>query len=321
MSRLFLFGSLATALAAFWFSVPAQAGGLYVSTELGMNFGRAMDMLGASNDRASVCDGYINPRYSDVENTPGYTSYNCTGPDRGSTGDWQNGFSSAQGILFGAALGYRVRDSRFRIELEYFYRDTGYDEVSDIQAASGESGDKLEQELVLATDGIDSMVSHNPFANLYVDFTNDSKFTPYIGMGAGFGFTEVDYSSVWARNSDAGQIDTGAGLPNADEIRANLAGTTSVGLAKLEDTLFGYQALIGVDYELNESLLLGVKGRWIKFESLMDSGVVWDPLRGHPPYLRTPEQVAGGDREFVEGRIRLDDIEMFAVSLSLKYQF
>lgn len=49
--------------------------------------------------------------------------------------------------------------------------------------------------------------------------------------------------------------------------------------------------------------------------------MVWDPLRGHPPYLRTPAQAAGGDREYMSGRIELDDIEMFAISMNLKYQF
>ena len=64
-------------------AAPVQAGGFYFSTELGMNFGSSMDMTGYSNDRASVCDGYINPMYATVTSTPGYENYNCTQPDRG----------------------------------------------------------------------------------------------------------------------------------------------------------------------------------------------------------------------------------------------
>ncbi len=310
---------------ACWIAIPAQAAGsgFYVSGELGMNFGSSMDMTGVSNDRASVCDGYINPTYNQVEGATGYEDYNCTGANRGATGDWYNDFSSDEGVLFGTALGYRMRDSRFRVELEYFYRDTGYDETSDVHGASGESGDKLEQELVRTIDRIGSLTSHNVFANLYVDFANDSKFTPYIGVGVGFGFTEAEHGSVWQRNNDAARITTGEDLDNADEIRENLAGTGSFADTELDDTLFGYQILFGVDYELTESLLLGVKGRWVDFDSFEDGGIVWDPLRGHPPYLRTPEQAAatGGDREFMSGGIKLDDIEMFAVSMNLKYQF
>ena len=256
-------------------AVPVHAEGFYVSSELGMNFGSSLDMTGVSNDRASVCDEYINPMYDQVEGTAGYEDYNCTGPNRGSTGSWYNDFSSDEGVLLGTALGYRMRDSRFRVELEYFYRDTGYDETSDVHSASGESGDKLEQELVRTYDRLGSLTSHNLFANLYIDFASDSKFTPYVGAGVGFGFTDVEYGSLWARNDDAARITTGEGLPNATEIRANLANTASVEDTKLEDTLFGYQILVGVDYALTEALLLGVKGRWVDFDTFEDGGLVW----------------------------------------------
>ena len=321
MRRYFSIFATAGTLVLCSMTVPGQAGGFYVSGELGMNFGEKLDMAGKSKDRASVCDGYINPRYAEVEGMAGYEGYNCTGPDRGTTGGWQNSFSSDEGVLFGTALGYRLSDSRFRLELEYFYRDTGYDEISNVHGGVGENSDKLQQEIVRAIDGIDSLVSHNLFANLYVDFANDSRFTPYIGAGIGFGFTEVDYSSMWARNPDAARIETGAGLPNAEEIRANLAGTASVTQKQLDDTLFGYQLMVGVDYALTDVLSLGVKGRWVDFDSLSQSGVVWDPLRGHAPYLRTPEQASGGDREHVSGRIKIDDIELFGISLNLRYRF
>ena len=321
MRRLFPLGISLAILTVFCMASSVQAGGFYLSSELGINFGEKVDMTGKSNDRASVCDGYINPMYDQVEGTAGYTDYNCTGPDRGATGDWHNSFGSDEGVLFGAALGYRLNDSRFRVELEYFYRDTGYDDTADVYSASGESGDKLEQELVRTIDRLGSLTSHNLFANVYVDFASDSKFTPYVGVGVGFGFTEAEYGSLWARNSDASLITPGEGLPNAAEIRANLASTSSHADTELDDTLFGYQILVGVDYALTDTLMLGVKGRWVDYDSFDDGGVVWDPLRGHPPYLRTPAQAAGGDREHVSGRIKLDDIEMFAVSVNLKYQF
>ena len=321
MKRLFPLGISLAILAVFCMASSVQAGGFYLSGELGINFGGSVDVAGKSNDRASVCDGYINPMYESVTQTPAYESYNCTGPNRGAVGGWRNRIRSDEGVLFGTAIGYHIRDSRFRVELEYFYRDTGYDETSDVHRASGVQGDKLQQELVRTIDRLGSLTSHNLFANLYMDFAGDSKFTPYIGVGAGFGFTEAEYGSLWARNSDASAISTGEGLPNAAEIRANLASTSSHADTELDDTLFGYQILVGVDYALTDTLSLGVKGRWVDYDSFDDGGVVWDPLRGHPPYLRTPEQAAGGDREHVSGRIKLDDIEMFAVSVNLKYQF
>ena len=296
--------------------------GLYLSSELGANFAPSLDTLGTSNDRASACDEFINPLFATVTQTPGYENYNCTGPNRGATGNWKNAFDSAKGILAGAAVGYSLRTtypdhflSRLRFEVEYLYRDTGYDQTAAIPSAAGESGDKLAQEIVTATDRIGSVTSHNLFGNLYLDFPNSSRFTPYVGFGVGVGFTDMDYGSLWARNPDANAITTGAGLPNADAIRQNLAGSTSSAQTKLSDTLFGYQALFGMDYALTKALTLGVKGRWVNFASFSDGGVVWDPLRSHPPHLRRDLS------EPVSGHFKTGDIEMFAVSVTMKYHF
>ena len=316
--------SLMLFVAAMWMltSHPAQAGsGVYLSSELGANFTPDLDTTGTSNDRASACDEFINPMFATVSQTAGYETYNCTGPHRGATGDWKNSFDGAEGILAGMAVGYSLRErypdhflGRFRLEVEYFYRRAEYDKTADVPRAAGESGDKLAQEILTATDRIDGVTSHNLFANLYFDFQNSSRFTPYVGFGVGVGLTDMDYGSVWARNPDPTAITTGAGLPNAAEIRRNLAGTTSVAQTELRDRLFGYQVLFGVDYALTESVSLGVKGRWVNFDSFSD-GTVWDPLRSHGPNLRRDGS------EPVSGRIKTNDIEMFGVSVNLKYRF
>ena len=76
-----------------------QAGsGFYVSGEVGANVASGLDTTGTSNDRASWCDEYINPRYQEYER--------CTGPDRSVGGRWENEFDGATGILAGAAVGY-----------------------------------------------------------------------------------------------------------------------------------------------------------------------------------------------------------------------
>ena len=300
-------------------TVLAQAEpGFYVGGELGMAFGESLDMRGASTDRASVCDEYINPDFENVESTPGYENYNCTGPNRGSGAGWKNNFGSDEGLLLGIAFGYRLPNSRFRIELEYFRYEIGYDETSDVPGAVGVTGDKLAQEIVLAVDRIDDLSAHNLFANLYLDFETDSRFTPYAGVGVGVGFVDLDYYSEWQRNADVSAIRTGAGLSNAAEIQKNLAGTKSVANVELDDTLYGYQILLGVDYALTETLQVGVKGRWVSFGSFRDDDFAWDPLRSHPPYLR---KEGAQDREYVNGKFKVDDIELFGVSLNLKQRF
>lgn len=313
---------LAFVMAAF-VMVPggAQAHeGVYISSDIGLNIASGIETTGYSNDRASVCDEYINPRYAEAHSR----TVNCTGSNRGATGDWHNKFDNATGILAGAAVGYSFAKQNpngplggLRVELEYFYRQSNYDESSDVPSGEGESGDKLQQEIVRATDRIDSMTSHNIFGNMYYDFANTSRFTPYIGIGGGMGVTDMAYSSVWARNSDPGRISTGSGLDNASEIQRNLAGTVSVAENTLSDTLWGLQVLFGVDYAVTEAMSLGLKGRWVRFNSF-DSGagpVVWDPLRGHVPNLRKDGS------EPVSGGFKTDNIEFFGISLNMKYHF
>ena len=302
---------------------PAQAGsGLYLSGELGANFASGLDMIGSSDDRASVCDEFINPFYATVTQTPGYENYNCTGPNRGLGDDWNNSFDGAEGILAGAAIGFSLREKypdrvwgRVRLELEFFYRDSNYDQTSIIPGATGATGDKLVQELIVATDRIGSISSNNLFGNLYIDFPNKSRFTPYLGFGGGVAFTDLDYGQLAARNPDPNAISTGAGLPNVDEIRRALAGSTSSAQTKLKDTLYGYQILFGVDRAINESLTLGLKGRWVNFSTFSDGGIVWDPLRSHQPNLRKDLS------EPVTGILTTGDLKMFGISLTMKYHF
>ena len=305
MNRSFSLTALTAVFIAFLVAVPVQAeSGFYVSGELGMNFGESLDSKGADNDRGSVCDEYLNPGYGMIAS--------CTEPRTG--GDaWNNSFGSDEGILFGAAIGYRFKDSRFRVELEYFYRDTGYEETSTIDfGADPQTVEKINNELLVVAERIDSLISHNLFANVYMDFANDSKFTPYVGVGVGFGMTDMDFGLVAQRRLDPNTIFT---VPDTlPDVRNKLAGTATISDKELDDTLFGYQVMAGVDYALTESLLLGVKGRWVSFDSFKD-GSDYNSLRSHPSNLRLDGS------EPVEYRLKVDDIEMFGVSMNLKYLF
>ncbi len=324
-----------------WGFIPDMAradSDLYVRSELGMNFAPKMDISARSNDRASLCDEYINPHYDRVAMWhERYRNINCISSDRQKSNGWSNDFGSAKGILAGIAIGYRPGKKsggmweNFRVEIEYFYRAADYDEVSHISSAVGNNQDKLNQEIVDAIDAIDSLASHNLFANIYYDFINNSRFTPYIGVGIGLGRTSLDYESLWVRNSDPDNIRTGEYIPDGplttsdgsiisgadlkETIRENLAGSFSLGEKEYKDTLFGYQLLVGVDYALTEKMALGLKARYVEFESFNDDGLVWDPLRSHVPNIRRDGS------EPVQGYFKTSDIRMFGVSLNLAYYF
>ena len=206
------------------------------------------------------------------------------------------------------------------MELEYLFRETAHNETSPIEGRGGVAVAKLGGEVVEAVDRIGSVTSHNLFANLYLDFINRSRFTPYVGFGVGVGFTRMDHGLLWVRNSDPRQITSIAGYFPADRqndlqiVQANLASTTSSNQTELSDSLFGYQAVIGFDYALTESVSIGLKGRHTIFHAFEDSSDP-DRLRGHI----SSNNLDGSDP--VIYTIKTDDIDMFAIGLSLKYRF
>ena len=188
-------------------TAPALAqdnGGFYLSSELGINFAPGFDFSGNSTDQGSVCDPFINPDAS---------SRAAAGCPTMGTG-WRTLFDGGRGILGGVAAGYRLGGgpdsllNGLRVELEYVFRESVYEQTSPILSQSGVALDKLSGEIYRAEEHVGSL-------------------TPYIGIGAGFGMTDLDNGRIWARNHDWRQINTARDLPNGEEVRRNLAGTTS----------------------------------------------------------------------------------------------
>ena len=137
-----------------------SASGFYLSQELGLNLAAPVDLLGNSNDRASHCDEFINPRFAEI---PG-----CTDPDRGSGAGWKTAYDGATGILAGLSAGYRF-SRRLRVEAEWFHRESEYDQTSPVASATGATFAKLDGEIQRAEDRIGSISSQNVFANVHVD--------------------------------------------------------------------------------------------------------------------------------------------------------
>ena len=290
----------------------AQAGsGFYISSDIGANFASGVEFDGDSNDVDSLCDNLLFPGTPDCN-----PDYEYTGTFKPS---WATAFDGGQGILAGAAAGYSFGAQNpngplggLRIELEYFYRESKYDENRDLSKASRETALKIERGefgQLGVQEYVGSITSHNLFGNLYYDFANTSRFTPYIGIGGGVGVTEVDWGSNWTR--------TATGVIEDVPADSRLYGSSSVARTTLRDTLWGLQILFGVDYEVTEAMSLGLKGRWVKFNSFKD-GIVWDPLRSHAPYVGgTPESPTNP----VSGNMSTSDIEFFGISVNMKYHF
>ena len=118
----------------------------------------------------------------------------------------------------------------------------------------------------------------------------------------------LDYFSRWKRNDDPDAITTFVD----PALRQKVAGITTLAMAKLSDTLFGYQGIAGLDYQINDKLSLGLKVRWASFREFEDERE-WDQLRSHD------STVGRGFR--VRYRATTNDIQFGGVSLNLKYRF
>ena len=199
--------------------------------------------------------------------------------------------------------------------MEYFHRVSDYDQTVQILDPSGEPREEVSAELVRVQERVYDVSSHNLFANVYVDFAVDSRVTPYVCFGAGIGSTEIDNGRVWARPLDPAAI---GGIPdhvpNADEIRRNLAGTATVHHGTESDTMGAYQVLFGADVDLSDRVGLGIKGRWVRYGTFEASGAV-DQLRSHPPNYRLDGSWPLTYHRTAEG------VQMLGLTVELKYFF
>ena len=288
MNRSITIASFLLVLILVPFSSNAQK--LYISTELGLGIGNSLDTDASDTDFGTLCDQHLNPK-GDNHFDPGVCS--------SETSVWNNSFDGATGVIAGVALGVST-DFGARIEAEYFYFGAQYDTTSSVVGGGGDIADKADQELVRSDERIGAVNINSLFLNVYYDLPVSGKLRPYIGGGVGFGMAEVEFDAVWARNinpdvittaDDAGYLGSDPANEEGDRqaLHQRIAGTTSTASHTLEDTVLGYQAVVGVDYMLTDSASIGVKGRWVQYAKF-SGGDVWDQLRGHAPNNGPMEQ-------------------------------
>lgn len=278
--------------------------GLYMGLGLGGNGSPAVTVASRSDDRASVCDEYINPRALAV---PG-----CTAPDRGAGDGWRAPFDAGRGFSAEAELGAQW-SARFRAAVIYAYRSTAFDQTVSSTDATGADFDKISDELAVGEETLGTVASHELFVAGFRNWPNRSRWTPYAGAGVGISSTRMDFSYLWARSANPTEIASGADQPNAAEIRRNLAGTVSAGRAVLRDVLAGYVLVAGVERAVSEVVTVGVRAQWKGFEAFESEGYRGTVLRSHPPNLRRDGS------EPVHAWSRTRDTGRAAVFLTLRY--
>ncbi len=279
-------------------SESAAQTGVYLQMDMGATMAPQLRVEGSDNDWSTKCDLIINPLGLE-------TGSECdTAPPRTS---WTNEFAGAAGFGAGTALGYDW--GAIRLEGEYFHRITAYNAQTDLGIFDDVTLDKRDQEIELAVGIVDDLRSHNLFANVYYDFGSTSAWIPYVGAGVGLERAVLDYATIWKRNDDPERIATFVD----PALRAKVAGTTTIGDARLTDLTVGYQVLAGVDYRLRETVTLGMKFRWADLGEFVSDSTPWNQLRSHESSV--------GRGEPILYQITTQDSRFWGLSLSLKYWF
>lgn len=311
MSRFIALTSFLLVLMLISFSSNAQQ--LYISTELGIGIGNSLDTNASDTDFGTLCDQHLN--------NPAARNHFASGVCSSETSVWDNSFDGSTGVIAGVALGVST-DLGARIEAEYLYFGAQYDSTSPVVGGGGDIADKANQELIRSDERIGAVNINSLFVNVYYDLPVSGQLRPYIGGGVGFGMAELEWDAVWARNINPDVITTAydaeyLGDGNEEEDRqalhGRIAGTSSTASHTLEDTVFGYQAVVGVDYMLTDNASIGVKGRWVRYAKFSGTDE-WDQLRSHAPNN-------GPGTNTVEYTIETDDLSAFGVSLVMKYAF
>ncbi len=289
---------------------------LYVSTESGLGIGNSLGTEAGDTDFPTLCDKHLDPL--NLFSPPGITEpAGCSS----AASTWSNSFGGATGIITGFAVGVSTEIGA-RIEAEYFRSGIQYNATSALGGGGADVQDKSDQELRRLDERIGSVNISNLAVNLYYDLPVSGQLRPYIGGGLSFGMAGLDYAGVFARNLNPDVITTaddaaynGSGTEAADRqaLHERIAGTTTTASHTLQDTISGYQAVVGVDYMLSDHASIGLKGRWVKYAEFSDSNE-WDQLRSHGS-----DNGAGTD--VVVYTIETEDLSAFGVTLVMKYAF
>ena len=304
-----IFLLLAVPVMLFGHSAAANQGRAYVGLNLGFAVAPSAEFESFSSGVPTACDLHL---------AGGVWSDACAR----ATGDsFLNRWGGAgAGHLAGLTVGYALRHAPLRLELEYSHRNNEYDDDDVWRPLGGNSPAKLAEFDGLTTGGmpgaggsasnrLKDIESHDVFFNVYYDHKTDSRWTPYVGAGLGWSRTEADLRLRFVRDNDVA-IESARGTVSSLE--------TSV-----EDDLFGWQLLLGMDYAVDERLSAGVRFRYARFGEFEGERKPWDTLRNHESTVAPADRVSEiGDRNnTILWQAESDDIEYWGVTLNLRYRF
>ncbi|MCY3998949.1 MAG: hypothetical protein OXE55_06305 [Flavobacteriaceae bacterium] len=280
---------------------------LYSTLNIGLGYHPSLKMKGASDDRASYCDEYINPNYLLI---PG-----CDDRNRGLGDGYTVDFESSLGRS--GSLGFGVQMNSFiAIELEHHFSVASYNETSEVNGfeSSGVDREKIEGEIYKAEERLGDLKSGSFHGNVIFKISRWGSVSPYMGVGAGVSRLHAEYASVWARFHDTDRINTEVinNLDNANQVKQNLAGAVSSAFGSMKDTVISYKILGGLEYHFSQKTSFTFKINYTNYGKLESQELVWDPLRSHPPNLRLDGS------EPIQSMTQIDNIYSISLDFGVK---
>ena len=304
-------------------TLAAAQADFYVGADIGLADARTLDSIVTGRSNPTRCDAQM---YSDATRPSGAIASDPACGISDPRRKWNSRFDAGSGLAAGLHAGY-VRD-RWRIELEFMHVEPDSANYPIITASTHPglaSKDREWSETAPPYEWISDFRIRQYFANVFYDFASDSRWTPYVGIGAGWARTKMQYKRRLLRKTvDEGYLDVAPDVPEAQrgygwdedswlEWRTNAAGTLSSMDVELSDTLFGFQLLAGVDYALTNQTSVGIKARWAQFDDFKDR-MAYDQIRSHEPVH------VDGITPFVD-RVKMDNVEYWAITVGFKRRF
>ena len=191
-----------------------------------------------------------------------------------------NSFDLGTGFGYGSTVGLTY--GAFRAELDFRLRRHGRD-TRTIEVAGGNEAltGKNAEWAVAPTETLSDVGAEEAFLNLYRDFENRTRWTPYLGAGMGLARIEAHFAASFVRKPEREYLAIEFVPDWPEEARRAAAGTASLLNAEIEGWVAGYQFIVGLDVNLGEALL-GVKVRWGRFGELTTT-TEYDLVRSHAP--------------------------------------
>lgn len=310
---------LATAVvlvAAGCFVVPAAASaqgrdGFYLRGDFGDSDALTMRARIEGIDQPTRCDRLLYPDPGAVPRDPA-----CSGHTSGvfATVEFDRG---AETMTSATALAVGYARGRLRVEAELSNTMLGGTSAPMLDAGQLAAERVDEWSAVEQPQARVSGFSVNDlFVNVLLDFSNSSRFTPFLGAGGGISTAILTFEGLRVRRTLAdGFAPAGGVAPVVDAVvpawQMRAAGTADYMSFPVAESTLGTNLIGGVAFEANERVSLVLRGRYARYGDVNKPGK-WDLVRSHGPVLADGRTPATFD-------LVLADIASYSATISFVY--